>query len=334
MPIDLVDVFSGDAFKMTSMSAAITRAKHQPRIIGSMGLFDSRPISTTVAVIEEESGLIALLPTRKRGAQASTGKAPSRTARAFNVPHIPHEDTILASDVQDVRKMSGTQLEAIADVVNKRLKIMRSNHETTWEHMHAGALRGVILDADGSTVLFNLFTDFGVSEQSTDFLLGTAGTNIHTKVMTVVRSIEDELGGAVYDHIHAFCGKTWFDSFITHAKVEAAYARFQDGIALRSDLRRGFVFNDVVFQEYRGKVGSTAFFADGEARFFPVGVESLFVDTWAPANFIETANQLGQPLYARQEIQKHGLGIDIHTQSNLFAVCTMPKVLHKGHTSN
>lgn len=49
----------------------------------------------------------------------------------------------------------------------------------------------------------------------------------------------------------------------------------------------------------------------------------------APADFNETVNTLGQPLYAKQDSRKFERGTDLHTQSNPLPMCHRPGVLVK-----
>ena len=49
----------------------------------------------------------------------------------------------------------------------------------------------------------------------------------------------------------------------------------------------------------------------------------------APADFNETANTLGQPLYAKHEPRKFERVTDLHNQSNPFPMCHRPGVLVK-----
>ena len=61
-------------------------------------------------------------------------------------------------------------------------------------HLRMGALKGVILDADGSE-LVDLFDAFEITQQSVAFDLGTTGTNVKAKCGTVLSTIEDNLKG-------------------------------------------------------------------------------------------------------------------------------------------
>jgi hypothetical protein len=62
---------------------------------------------------------------------------------------------------------------------------------------------------------------------------------------------------------------------------------------------------------------------------FPLGTVDTFGTYFAPADFNETVNTLGQPLYAKQEPRKFERGTDLHTQSNPLPMCHRPGVLVK-----
>jgi len=54
----------------------------------------------------------------------------------------------------------------------------------------------------------------------------------------------------------------------------------------------------------------------------------------APADFNETVNTPGLPLYAKLAPRKFERGWDIHTQSNPLPLCRRPEVLVKVYSSN
>jgi Phage major capsid protein E len=97
------------------------------------------------------------------------------------------------------------------------------------------------------------------------------------------RKIEDELGAQPYEHIHAICGADFFDGLITHSEVAKAYDRYLDGAFLRQGQERGsFEYAGILFEEYRGKVGTVDFTDASKVYFFPVGVPGLFRSTTRP----------------------------------------------------
>ncbi len=329
--MSVLDIFKSSLFDMASLTIALDKLPRFPGRIGAMNLFKDKPIKTTSAIIEERHGKLALLNTAARGTVGETSSKPGRVGRSFLVPHIPHNDVVLADEVQDVRAFgSETDLETIAQTVNDKLASMKANHETTWEYHRAGAIKGVVLDADGSTIN-NWYTEFGITEEVVAFALATSTTNIKGKATEVLRHIRDNMGGSNYTGVHALCGNTFFDLFINHTEVKAAYERWQSGQFLRDQqFETPFLFAGITWENYDLTIGSKPFMVISDARFFPVGSQDVFVRANAPANFVETVNTMGRPIYAKQERQKFDTGIDLHTQSNPLHICTRPGALVKG----
>lgn len=331
-----LDIFSNSAFSLTSLTDAINKVPFVPGRLGQLGIFDESGVSTTSVMIEEREGSLSLIETSPRGAPATQNLHNKRKARSLVVPHIALEDTVLADEVQNVRAF-GTEnaLEGVQNVVNLRLAEMARKHDATLEHLRIGAIKGQVLDADGTSVLYDLFGEFGVTQHTEiDFDLDNATPAkgaVRKKCHDVVRKVEDELGAAPYTYVHAFCSATFFDDLVSHPEVEEAYRRYQESAFLRAGLvRKSFEYAGITFEEYRGKVGSVDFIADGKAHFFPVGVPGLFRQYNAPADFVETANTIGLPRYAKQAVdQEFGRWVKLHTQSNPLPICTRPKVLIK-----
>ena len=159
-----LDIFKQDAFSMHSLTSAINKVPFVPGRIGGMGLFTPIPVSTTSVDIEERGGVLKLLQTKERGEVGTVASANKRKMRTLKVPHIPHPATIKADSIQNIRSFgSETELETVQSVVNQKLTEMSWNHDATLEHLMAGAIKGVILDADLTTI-YDLFSEFGVSQ--------------------------------------------------------------------------------------------------------------------------------------------------------------------------
>jgi hypothetical protein len=331
----MLDVFNDDAFSCTSLTQAINKAPYKPNRLGELGIFEQRPLTTTTAVIEEKQGVLSVLPTAARGTMETVAGRKERKAYAFPVPHIPYNDAVLAAEVQDVRAFgSETELETVSAVVNDKLIDMRANHEVTFEWHRVGALKGKILDAGGE-VLFDLWNIYSLTQDSTNFILGTSTTEIKTKCTEVIRKMDAALGATPYSSIHVICGDSFFDKLVSHALVKSAYERWMEGAFLRDNqVRTGFPFAGLFFENYRGNVGGTAWIDTDRAYAFPVGVRGLFAHYSAPADFIETVNTRGLTMYAKQERMPFDKGIQLHTQSNPLILCTRPKCLQELYTSN
>ena len=330
----IANPFDTDAFSLTSLTEAINILPNNYGKLGEMNLFPAKSVRTRTICVEEQNGVLNLLPTQRPGGPATYEGRTKRKMRSFTIPHIPHDDIILPDEIQGVRAFgSESELQAMASIVTDHLQSMRNKHAITLEHLRMGALKGIILDADGST-LYNLYNEFEITPKTVNFALGTASTDVKKKCLEVVRHIEDNLQGEIMSDIHCLVSAEFFDALTSHSKVKEAYERWQDGAALRNDMRSGFPFGGIIFEEYRGQASDAAgnvrrFIASGEGHCFPLGTAQSFVTYFAPADFNETVNTLGLPLYAKQEARKFDRGIEIHTQSNPLPLCLRPSVLVK-----
>ncbi len=363
--MNVLDVFKGNAFNLVALTDAINLMPFKPSRIGAMGLFEEQGVTQRVVIIEERDGVLMLIPRAPYGAPAPVSLKRVRRARNFEVIHLPLDDTVSAAEVQGIRAFgSQSEVEGVVQVVNDKIAVMRQSHEMTLEWHRMGAVKGIVYDADASTVLHDLYAEFGVHKTpDMDWDIHTGATDQKQNCLDAKRLIEDALGAAPYDHVHALCGDNWFDMFVNHALVKTAYERWSGQVAaalaiagsgagvssgpgapgvgafLRDDQRRGFPFAGVIFENYRGKIvtpgrtttTTTKFIDDEEMRLFPVGVPGLFKTYFGPADFIETINTVGRPYYAKQQLMDMDRGVNLHTQSNPLCLCTRPRVLIRGY---
>jgi len=325
-----LDIFNDDAFSLRELTAAINETSYVPGRISSQGLFQERGITTTTVQIEKKGDTLSLVPSMPRG---SVGKVAARSKSQlipFNVVHLPQTDSILADEVQNAREFgSDSQLKGVQTLVNEQFGVMRRNIDVTIEYQRIGAIKGSIMDADGTTELLNLYTAFGVSQQTHNMKLTTGSTKVRVEAIKAKRLVEDALGGAMYTGLRAYCGKTFFENLISHADVEKAYERWLDGEALRNDPRAGFPFAGIIWEEYRGNVSGIDFVADGEAYLVPEGVPDMFITRFAPADYMETVNTIGLPYYAMQERMAKDKGVELEAQSNPLNLNCRPRAVIK-----
>jgi len=325
----MIDVFRGDAFSLVSLTDAILNAPFKPGRIGQLGLFRSGGIVNTTAVVELKDGRLELIPISPRGGPATTIGQQKRIARSFLVPHLEKESVIKADEVQGVRAFGSEDASAtVQAIVNERLADLRAMHEVTLEHLRIGAIKGQILDADGSTVIYDLFTEFGVSQQVYSIALLDSSADIRNEAVAIQRLVETELGNESVSGYRAFCGADFFDQLVAHAEVKRSFT-VSEGQVLRQDLRKGFDFGGITWEEYRGRVSGVDFVDSDEAYVVPEGT-GLFKTYFAPADFIETVNTVGLPIYAKLvEDKELNRSVKVHTQSNPLALCLRPRAVVK-----
>lgn len=319
--------FDSDIFSLQSLTAAINEVPYQPRRIGEMGLFDEEGIMTTSVVVEKQGHQLGLVPAKERGAPGQVVGGDKRTGITFSAVHLPTVATIMADEVQNVRSFgSEDQAQALQTVVNARLAKMAQRLEVTAEFHRIGAIRGQLLDADASTVLLNLYTAFDVSQETVNFVLDTATTKVQEKCLDVLEKIETGLGDLAFTGVTVFCGSSFWRKLIGHAKIEEAY-KYQQSERLRADGREAFSFGGMTFERYRGGVGGTPFVPATKAYAVPMGASDLFITRYAPANYADTVNTIGLPMYASTDELGHNKGVELEGQSNPIHLCTRPQAV-------
>jgi hypothetical protein len=330
---EIMNPFDSPAYNLTSMTKSINIIPNMFGRLNELNLMPGMGIATNNVIIEEYNGVLGLLPTVERGGPASKNKVGKRTVRSFMVPHIPLEDVIRAEEVQGIRGFDSTAAETVENKMAEKLATMRDKHAITLEYMRCGALQGLIKDGSGTT-LYNLFTEFGITEKVISFALGTTTTNIRAKCLELLRYVELNLKGESASEVRVLCASDFFDALIDHPDVKERYSNYVNTQQRQDDIRRSFPFAGCVFEEYLGQATDTAgsnqkFIPDGVARVVVRGTKNTFETYFAPGDFLETVNTIGLEMYAKQEPMRFNRGTEIHTQSNPLPICKRPALLVK-----
>ena len=337
----IVNPFDAGGFTLAEMSAAIQMLPNPYGRVGQLGLFAPEPISQRNVTIESIEGELRLLPAVAVGAPATVGTIDKREVRSFAVPHIPHNDVVLPEEVTGIRGLGlAASEDPLVTVMTRKLARMRAKHAQTLEYMRVNALLGVTKDGAGN-VLYDWHTAFGLTKKSVDFKFAE-DKDLVIRCTQVARQIEENLKGEMMTSIHALVSPEFFDKLVTHTSVEKAYT-FAQGTAgtnpLKDDVRRGFRFGSILFEEYFGTVtlstGDTVrLIPEKEGIAFPLGTFDTFRTYFAPANLMEAVGTYGQELYAHQLARPNGTGIDIYTQSNPLPIVKRPALTVRLHSSN
>lgn len=327
------DVFSDDAFGFVNLTAAVQRLPYLENRLTQLGLFDGfqEGVETDMVAIDETEGQIQILQSRERGAPPQKSlKDKKAKVRAIKIPHFQWEDRVVAASLMGKRNPGENQMQSVVRKVNDRFAWMKSNMLAPTIEVHKlNALRGILLDADGD-VIHNYFDFFEVTQIVHDFALANTATKVRARCIALKRAMEDELKGVPFTGIRVLCGRNFFDAFVEHPAVRDTFI-YQSGQTLRDDLRKGFVFGDITWEEYRGMTGLTSNMgivnAD-EGIAFPEGVPNMLRTYFAPAGFLETVNTLGQPLYAKVAPDfKYNEHVDNLMETNPLYINTLPRAV-------
>lgn len=336
-----MDIFNDDAFSLVSMTAGVERMPTVPTYLGSLGLFESEGVTTNIASIEQVGQTLSLIKTSQRGTQPGMGVTDKRTMRNFNIPRIADSDQVFAAEIQGIRAF-GTESEletVVKKVADKQAKMLRKV-ALTLEYHRLGAMQGILLDSDGST-LYDYFAEFGISQPSEiDFDLDNAAPArgaLMAKVKAVKRTIIRALGMAAPGiRIKALCGDTFFDQFVSHSEVEKSYLNWSDAATLRAgEVFSEFRWGEIDWVNYQGTDdGTTVAIGSDKVKFVVQGVPGLFRRINGPGETFETVNTEGRDIYS---LLVRDNDRNMWVQPEVYAyplhICTRPEVLLRGRNT-
>ncbi len=321
-----ISIFEDEAFSVSSLLTVINEEHALPGQIAGLGLFEEQGVSTTTVQIEKDGNVLSLVPTAPRGGTGFAVIADKRQLIPFNTVHLPQTFQILADEIQGIRAVgSMTELQGVEAVVARRAEKARRQLDLTHEFQRIGATGGKVFDADGSTVLLDIYQRFGLSRPAVVSMgLADETTDVSGKCVAVLEAQEDALGNVTSTGAIALCGRTFWAKFIAHKNVRETYMASEAASALRGDRRASFSFGGILWMRSLGRHAGEGFIADDRARVIPEGVPELFISAFAPADYMETVNTEGLPYYAKLERLPFDKGVMGEAQSNPLHLCTRP----------
>lgn len=335
-----MDIFNSSAFSMTSLTGAVNKVGYKPQLLGSLNIFEPMPVRTRTVFVDRREGKLTLIPSSPVGAPPKELVVDPRNAVPLKTTRLAEGFTLYAEEIQGIRAFgSETEFAQVQAEYLKRMASVRDDMDLTHEFHRLGALQGLLLDADGTTVIYNYFTEFGVTEApAIDFDLDNASPAtgaIRLKTAEVIRSMSRSAGGAFRPGttIHALVGDAFYDALITHPEVEKTYQNWAAAADLRQDRTwQAFTYGGITWHNYRGTDdNSTVAIDPDEAKFFPVGAKDVFKKAMAPAEFGPYVNTLGQDTYAMNIPDRDR---QAWTRGELYSYplyfCQRPDVLRKG----
>lgn len=328
-------IFLNDAFRAATLTAAINRRPHKPGFLGSLDIFEPKPVPTITIGIESRGDSLALIQTSERGAPLQEADNAKRDIRDFRTVRIAKSNTLHAYEIQGIRAFGTTsELQQVQSEVARRLGGLQDDIDLTTEHMMLGAIQGIVLDADGS-VIRNWYTEFGIAQPAeVDFELDDADTDVRGKCAAISRATQRAAAGAwlTSTQLHALAGDDFFDALINHDRVRDTYLNQQAAAALREPLAfDSFRFGGITFHNYRGTDdNSTVAVGPGVCKFFPVGGRDVFQVAQSPAETFDFVNTPGQPSYAMLIPDRdRNAWVKPEVYSYPLHVCTRPAMLQR-----
>lgn len=345
-----LDILSDPRYGVRAVSDAIMEIPNEYGMLGNLGLFPEKGIRTTYVEIEKKEGYLNLIPTSARGGPAPEKKRSSRSLRVMKTQFIQQNDTIKASDLQNMPGFgtpgSPEFMESFDTELGERLNELQRGYRQTHEFWRWGALQGDVLDADG-TVLYNCYTEMGESQNDVDFKFGTTDSDtVMAASKASRRFMEKNLLGESMSRQLYLCSAEFFDNVTTHPAFEKFYQNnpvgrpnpFLDDLGVTY-----FQHGTATFIEHNGEASylqpdgttvSRRFIPANECIIVPMGTQQVFRSYFSPGEMLDAVNMPGQAMYVSLKELDHGAGVEIHTESAPLFLVQKPRLVQRGYSSN
>lgn len=327
------DIFNNDAFSVSSLTQTIVDIPRVPTRLGDMGLFTEYGITTPTLMIERKGSAINMVPTAPRGGVGNTIGSTNRKLIPVSTVHLPQMASVMADEVFGVRAFgSETEVESMQNLIREKMAQVKANLDLTMEYHRVGALKGLVMDADGVSPILDIYNLFGMTQvtQNWNLASSTSTADPKQKCVDLKRAVRMKLGGRSFTRIRAIVSAGFFDKLVGHGNMKKAWELWNQGQYGRTDqTENDFEFAGVVFTIYEGGTSAGDFIEDGFGYAYPEGVGRMFQTAYAPADYMETVNTQGLPYYAKQEVMKFNKGVEIETQSNPICLNTLPEAVIK-----
>lgn len=323
-----ISIFQDEKFSVPVLTAAINELPYVPGRIGELGLFSEEGVSSTVVQIEYDGTTLGLVAAKPRGGVAQAVVLGPRKLIPFNTIHLPQRSTMMADEIQGIRGFGQqTELEVAAARVAKYQSKHRTQLDMTHEFQRIGAIKGQVFDADGETVLLDVYQEFGITQTDFSFALGAPATDVRMKCDEAIDLIEEALGATPMRGVRALCGKNFWRDLISHKSVKETYLNTAQAAELRGKVPDSFDLGGISFERYRGSINGDPYVGEDEAYAFPEGVPDFFITRFAPGDYLSTVNTDGLPYYTMVEPLPMDKGLLIESQSNPLHIPTRPKAI-------
>lgn len=329
------------AFALTDYTEELLLIPNTWGLVNELGIFRNESVSQHSVTVESVSGTLGVIADQVRGGNRNVGKDDTRVLRSFAMPHFPLDDFITPTDLQGKRAYgSADAAETEAAAVARKLERIRRNHAITLEAARVYALTNGAIYAPNGTVSGNYFTDFGVTQKTIDFVLGTTTTDLTAKSEEGIAHIQDNiLTGETVNGVVALCSPTFFAKLIAHATVKEAYKYYsstQEPLRNRigSGLYRQFTHAGITYIEYRGSYNGSALIPAGDAYLIPTGTADMFISYFGPGNKLDLVNTLGEEAYVWTYRDPRGSNITIESEANHLHMVRRPGALVRLYSSN
>lgn len=320
-------ILANDSFTGSELTAIINDAEMPQQPLQSLNLFDVKGVRTTGVKVERKAHGLQLVQTSARGSSNGTDMThSSRDMITFESVRLMTKDTLTPADLQNIRQFAADddQLIEVQAELTDRSQRMRETLDANLERMRFGAIKGQILDADG-TVLENMYTKFGYTQKKLTVKFG-AGGDLEHQVLAAKNATDKATAGKLRKGYIALCGSAFVDKLHTDDGFKRAYDRYQDSAQARTDMRERISYKNVDFILCNDGIGSELYIPEEKAYLLPI-IPGMLVERYTPGDIMWAVNQRGLPFYLTDEDLKHDMGVELWARTFPVMFNTIPQAV-------
>lgn len=309
------------------------RKAHTPLIKSLFKL--TKGVDTDHVELTYDSALGKILPAAERATSntktsGNTIGKKTRSGKILKGVHVTGFIDIDADEILGIPELTDNQsLEQFNEYMKDEVEALEESFEATREYHALGALKGKVLDADG-TELYDLWDLFKLTKPAPTQLKQSELEEelaLDEKLHDLKSRAKKKFKGKVVKGFVMFCGSSAYKGLAFSADVQGSHKNNQlkhviDGF---SD---GFNYQNVDFVEYDGGIGETDFIGENEMLFVPI-VDGLFKITPTVGVGTKHINKRGQKTVFTSVIQDHDVGVEVKGQSNYVAYVEVPDAIEE-----
>ena len=308
---------------------AINLIKPVPQLIGSLGLFQTKPVSTNVIQFDYKEDTFNILNDKQRN---TTGKntmaSESYRLHSLPIPHYPVESSITYTELSGIRGFGTDTERTIETAVADELERQATRHDVHNEYLRAAMLlNGEVVTSHFGTI--NVYTEFGVTRQ-TEAVNFTSG--VLSGFLSATQKAKKGLknGSQVRGYI-CLCGATFFNALINSAEVKVAYANSQaNGNPLRNELWEAmsgytvFRYGNIDFvlytDEFTDNTGMVTVLNPAQGVLFPRA--TLGQEWYGPVSKLSGIGASGAKRFASSYRDPKDRYVDVESEQNTLVLTT------------
>lgn len=339
-----LDILRNDAFSVVSLRRLVDNLPFVPTMLGQMGLFNPQPVRTREIILYEEDGNVHLIPTTEIGSPDVHQIRDQGRARLLRTKRLAKMDTVRAGEligIADTAIPETIRLRTAQELTAKRLSKLKSDLEATKELHRLGALQGKLVDADGTTVIYNYFDEYGISQPPTisvnystlseDEIAMFFQENV---IVPMELTLKDRVPNGV--QVGALVGDYHWGRLMRHPGFRKLWelkaltqATAVDPLFAPNNWRT-IDFAGIRWINYRGSTSGDIAVPTADAIFFPMNARDVFDVYWAPGETLLDITSPGLPEYVYLQPDVRTAmpeKLDIFLRCYPLYACIFPKCL-------